>query len=127
MLVSHGAYYGFFSIHLATLGYTGTFIGGAWALASAAEIVAMLYSEAIFKRFALERVLTGLLCGRRAALVDAGSVGLGGGDPAVPGAARHDLRHVSHGEHPVHGPPRARRRQEPGPGAEQRPDLRARA
>jgi MFS transporter, PPP family, 3-phenylpropionic acid transporter len=58
MLVSHGAYYGFFSIHLATLGHTGTFIGAAWALASAAEIVAMLYSEAIFKRFALERVLT---------------------------------------------------------------------
>jgi PPP family 3-phenylpropionic acid transporter len=57
MLVSHGAYYGFFSIHLATLGYTGTFIGAAWALASAAEILAMLYSEAIFKRFALERVL----------------------------------------------------------------------
>jgi PPP family 3-phenylpropionic acid transporter len=58
MLVSHGAYYGFFSIHLATLGYTSTFIGAAWALASAAEIIAMLYSEAIFKRFALERVLT---------------------------------------------------------------------
>jgi PPP family 3-phenylpropionic acid transporter len=57
MLVSHGAYYGFFSIHLATLGYTGTFIGAAWALASAAEICAMLYSEAIFKRFAFERVL----------------------------------------------------------------------
>ncbi|HSO61721.1 MAG TPA: MFS transporter [Desulfobacterales bacterium] len=57
MLVSHGAYYGFFSIHLSTLGYTGTFIGVAWALASAAEIFAMLYSEAIFKRFALERVL----------------------------------------------------------------------
>lgn len=58
MLVSHGAYYGFFSIHLATLGHTGTFIGAAWALAAAAEIVAMLYSEALFKRFALERVLT---------------------------------------------------------------------
>jgi PPP family 3-phenylpropionic acid transporter len=57
MLVSHGAYYGFFSIHLETLGYTGTFIGASWALASAAEILAMLYSEAIFNRFALERVL----------------------------------------------------------------------
>jgi PPP family 3-phenylpropionic acid transporter len=57
MLVSHGAYYGFFSIHLETLGYSGTFIGAAWALASAAEILAMLYSEAIFSRFALERVL----------------------------------------------------------------------
>ena len=57
MLVSHGAYYGFFSIHLETLGYTGTFIGASWALASAAEILAMLFSETIFSRFALERVL----------------------------------------------------------------------
>ena len=58
MLVSHGAYYGFFSIHLETLGYSSTFIGVSWALASSAEILAMLYSEAIFSRFALERVLT---------------------------------------------------------------------
>lgn len=57
MLASHGAYYGFFSIHLETLGYSSTFIGFGWALASAAEILAMLYSEAIFSRFALERVL----------------------------------------------------------------------
>jgi len=58
MLVSHGAYYGFFSIHLETLGYSSTFIGICWAVASTAEIVAMLYSDAIFSRFALERVLT---------------------------------------------------------------------
>jgi PPP family 3-phenylpropionic acid transporter len=57
MLASHGAYYGFFSIHLETLGYSSTFIGVSWAVASAAEILAMLYSEAIFNRFALERVL----------------------------------------------------------------------
>jgi MFS transporter, PPP family, 3-phenylpropionic acid transporter len=57
MLASHGAYYGFFSIHLETLGYSSTFIGLSWALASSAEILAMLYSEAIFSRFALERVL----------------------------------------------------------------------
>lgn len=57
MLASHGAYYGFFSIHLETLGYPSTFIGFSWALASSAEILAMLYSEAIFSRFALERVL----------------------------------------------------------------------
>ncbi len=57
MLVSHGAYYGFFSIHLETLGYSSTFIGVSWAVASSAEILAMLYSEAIFNRFALERVL----------------------------------------------------------------------
>jgi PPP family 3-phenylpropionic acid transporter len=57
MLASHGAYYGFFSIHLETLGYSSTFIGLSWALASTAEILAMLYSEAIFNRFPLERVL----------------------------------------------------------------------
>ena len=57
MLVSHGAYYGFFSIHLEHLGYSGTFIGITWALASIAEIVAMLKSKAIFKWFSLEKVL----------------------------------------------------------------------
>ena len=57
MLVSHGAYYGFFSIHLSRLGLGGSFIGLCWALASAAEIVVMLCSEWIFRRFALERLL----------------------------------------------------------------------
>jgi PPP family 3-phenylpropionic acid transporter len=57
MLASHGAYYGFFSIHLEQLGCSTAFIGGAWALASGAEIVAMLGSAAIFERFRLERVL----------------------------------------------------------------------
>ena len=57
MLVSHGAYYGFFSIHLENLGYSSIFIGVSWALASAAEILTMIYSEAIFSRFLLERVL----------------------------------------------------------------------
>jgi MFS transporter, PPP family, 3-phenylpropionic acid transporter len=57
MLASHGAYYAFFSIHLEQLGCSAAFIGGAWALASGAEIVAMLYSVAIFERFPLERVL----------------------------------------------------------------------
>lgn len=57
MLVSHGTYYGFFSIHLENLGYGKTFIGVAWALASIAEILVMLKSEALFKRFALEKLL----------------------------------------------------------------------
>jgi len=57
MLVSHGAYYGFFSIHLANLGYGTTFIGITWALASAAEILAMIKSDKIFDRFSLENVL----------------------------------------------------------------------
>ncbi|HHP7233829.1 MAG TPA: MFS transporter [Desulfobacterales bacterium] len=57
MLVSHGAYYGFFSIHLENLGYSRTFIGFSWALASAAEILVMIRSEALFRKFSLERVL----------------------------------------------------------------------
>ena len=57
MLVSHGTYYGFFSIHLDSLGYGKTFIGIAWALASIAEILVMINSNKIFKRFSLENVL----------------------------------------------------------------------
>lgn len=57
MLLSHGTYYGFFSIHLENLGYSGTFIGMSWALASIAEIFAMLKSDWIFKRFNIEKVL----------------------------------------------------------------------
>jgi PPP family 3-phenylpropionic acid transporter len=57
MLVSHGAYYGFFSIHLEKLGYDSTFIGVAWALASTAEILVMIKSDKLFSRFSLENVL----------------------------------------------------------------------
>ncbi len=57
MLVSHGAYYGFFSIHLETLGYHRTFIGIAWAVATTAEIFVMIGSQRIFRRFSLENVL----------------------------------------------------------------------
>lgn len=57
MLLSHGTYYGFFSIHLDNLGYSGTFIGFAWALASFAEIFIMITSKKIFKRFSYETVL----------------------------------------------------------------------
>ncbi|MDM8543434.1 MFS transporter [Desulfococcaceae bacterium HSG9] len=57
MLVSHGAYYAFFSIHLEKSGLGGTFIGAAWALASISEIVIMMQSDRILKRFAPEKVL----------------------------------------------------------------------
>ena len=57
MLVSHGTYYGFFSIHLENLGFDTTFIGFAWALASIAEITVMIGSTRLFKRFSLESVL----------------------------------------------------------------------
>ena len=57
MLVSHGAYYAFFSIHLEKLGLGGAFIGVAWALASISEIIIMMQSDRILKRFAPEKVL----------------------------------------------------------------------
>ncbi len=53
MLASHGTYYGFFSIHLETLGFSNTFIGSAWALASLAEIFVMIRSDLIFRRFSI--------------------------------------------------------------------------
>ncbi|MBL0700892.1 MAG: MFS transporter [Desulfosarcina sp.] len=57
MLMSHGAYYGFFSIHLERLGYGNTFIGITWALASISEMLVMINSDKIFKSFTLEKVL----------------------------------------------------------------------
>ncbi len=57
MLASHGAYYTFFSIHLATMGYGSAFIGIAWALASFAEIIVMIKSDIIFKRYSMENVI----------------------------------------------------------------------
>ncbi|MBF0378982.1 MAG: MFS transporter [Desulfamplus sp.] len=57
MLVSHGAYYGFFSIYLESLGFSTNFIGFAWAVASIAEIAVMFYSDRIFTKFSLKIVL----------------------------------------------------------------------
>jgi MFS transporter, PPP family, 3-phenylpropionic acid transporter len=57
MLVSHGTYYGFFSIHLEQLGFSATFIGASWALASGAEIGVMLFSRRLFQRLSLQTTL----------------------------------------------------------------------
>jgi len=57
MLASHGTYYAFFSIHLANMGYSSTFIGIAWALASFAEISVMIKSDIIFKRYSMKNVI----------------------------------------------------------------------
>lgn len=62
MLVSHGAYYGFFSIHLKNLEYSSMFIGAAWALASIAEIGVMLKSDKILSRFTPRKILFFSLC-----------------------------------------------------------------
>lgn len=57
MLLSHGAYYTFFSIHLAQLGFDTFVIGACWAAAVGAEIVVMLLSARLFKKFRYETVL----------------------------------------------------------------------
>jgi PPP family 3-phenylpropionic acid transporter len=57
MLVSHGTYYGFFSIHLEQLGFDRTFIGACWALASTAEISVMLGASWFLRHVRVERVL----------------------------------------------------------------------
>ena len=57
MLTSHGAYYGFFSIHMKNLGYSALFTGSAWALGSGMEIFSMMASKKIFNHFSLEKVL----------------------------------------------------------------------
>ena len=58
MLAGHGAYYGFFSIHLDSLGFGSGFIGLAWALAIIAEIAVMINSKRIFRYLSLENALT---------------------------------------------------------------------
>ena len=57
MLLSHGAYYGFFSIHLKNIGYGSTFIGFLWALGTFSEISVMLFSKRIFEKYRIENVL----------------------------------------------------------------------
>ncbi|WP_232367148.1 MFS transporter [Desulfocicer vacuolatum] len=57
MLVSHGAYYGFFSIYLEEMGLSTGFIGMAWGLASFAEIGVMAGSDRIFRHFKIRTVL----------------------------------------------------------------------
>ena len=57
MLAGHGAYYGFFSIYLDSLGFGSSFIGFAWALAIIAEIAVMINSKRIFRVLSLEKAL----------------------------------------------------------------------
>ncbi|TWI75547.1 PPP family 3-phenylpropionic acid transporter [Desulfobotulus alkaliphilus] len=57
MLMSHGVYYGFFSIHLSKAGFSGNFIGFVWAMASIAEIFVMLGSRYLFYYFSLKSLI----------------------------------------------------------------------
>lgn len=57
MLASHGTYYGFFSIHLDNLGFSAAFTGFAWAVASGMEILVMVNSENMLRRFSHKQIL----------------------------------------------------------------------
>ena len=61
MQFSHGAYYGFFSLHLEDHGYSGASIGFYWALGVAAEVVLLRYSSVLLLRFGVSRLLIGSL------------------------------------------------------------------
>ena len=57
MLLSHGTYYGFASIHFEQLGFKSSYIGFFWAIGSTAEIIVMLFSEKIFNKFSIQPIL----------------------------------------------------------------------
>ncbi len=61
MLASHGAFYGYFSLYLERLGYSGATIGALWALGVLAEIVLFLVQRRLFARFASSALLSASL------------------------------------------------------------------
>ena len=56
MQISHGTYYGFFSIHLENNGYTKSCIGALWALGVFSEIFLMYFAQRLIAAFGLLRV-----------------------------------------------------------------------
>ncbi len=57
MQFSHGAYYGFMSIHLEQNGFSRTAIGALWAVGVVAEVLVMIQSRSWLRRFNLSAVL----------------------------------------------------------------------
>jgi PPP family 3-phenylpropionic acid transporter len=57
MLLSHGTYYGFFSIYMEQAGFTKTFTGIAWGTGTCAEIFILLYSRQILTKFRHKPIL----------------------------------------------------------------------
>ncbi|MBF0610316.1 MAG: MFS transporter [Magnetococcales bacterium] len=58
MQFSHGAYYGFMSLHLEENGYSKTVIGLLWSLGVIAEVAVMHYAQHVLARYSLSRVLS---------------------------------------------------------------------
>ena len=57
MLVSHGAYYNFFTIYLKQLGYSATTAGLLWAWAVIAEIAVFMLASRLLQRFSLRGLM----------------------------------------------------------------------
>src|SRR5204863_4150674 len=57
MAVAHGTLYAFLTLHLQSLGYSGTLIGFLWTLGVLAEIVVFLCLPTLFRRYALSTLL----------------------------------------------------------------------
>ena len=57
MAAAHGVLYGFFTLHLQRLGYSGALIGMLWSLGVVAEIAIFLYLPALFRRYSLASIL----------------------------------------------------------------------
>ena len=55
--ISHGVYYGFFTLFLQEQGYSRTLISSYWTLGVIAEIVLFLYIPRLFTRFSLRQCL----------------------------------------------------------------------
>ena len=61
MAAAHGVLYGFFTLHLQRIGYSGALIGMLWSLGVVAEIAIFLYLPALFRRYSLASILLGSL------------------------------------------------------------------
>ncbi|MGE5469474.1 MAG: MFS transporter [Bacteroidota bacterium] len=57
MSAAHGAFYVFYSIHLAGHGYSKTEVGGLWSLGVVAEIVVFMLMARLSRRFSLRAIL----------------------------------------------------------------------
>ncbi len=53
----HGAYYGFYSIYMESVGYSKTVIGLFWAIGVLAEVIVFIFMHRLLKRFGARRVL----------------------------------------------------------------------
>ena len=72
MNVSHGTFYGFYSIYLSDLGFKESGIGIHWAVAATTELIVFMFASRILKRFRAETLIS-FCCLAAAPLVSNGN------------------------------------------------------